>query len=189
MIQGKIDHGAIEAAKHGLARSPHWPMAEHHFLKEHPKCAASGVTTGLQVHHVAAFHLAALVGRVDLELDMSRNGIVLSESEKGLDETNYHLLLGHAKDFQSSNLNVREDVQRMYGWSTEQIEADPVWQSRVRNRCKPWAQWTDQEKTEFRTYLDNLYPLPAKMTPERYLELLIQELKAKTLIHPMEVMP
>jgi hypothetical protein len=166
-----------EAAIHGVARSPHWPMAEHHCLAANPCCAASGVKTGLQVHHVAPFHFCILVGRPDLELD-SRNFVVLSESEQGLAQTNYHLLLGHAGFFQSSNLNVREDTTYFYCRAAKEIEDSSLYQARVRNRCKPWNSWSDMDKQEFRTYLDNLYPLPVGVTPEVQVELLVASIKA-----------
>jgi hypothetical protein len=172
------DRTTTEAAHHGVARSPHWPMAEHHFLREHPICDASGVSKGLQVHHVAPFHFCILVGRVDLEID-PRNFVVLSESEKGLAETNYHLLIGHANDFQSSNLHVREDAKVFYGQSEDAIKSSALWKQRVADRCKPWAAWTTMEKQDFRLTLDALYPLPAGVSPEQQLDALVALLKAK----------
>ncbi len=173
-----MDKGAVVAAIHGLTRSPHWPLAEHHCLKEQTSCAASGVKEGLQVHHVVPFHFCILVGRPDLEID-NRNFIVLSESEKGLAEANYHLLLGHANDFQSSNLNVREDVKTFFGMSEAEIKSNTLWLGRVKTRCKAWVDWTVQEKVDFRTMLDNLYPLAPDQTPEQRLEELVTALKNK----------
>ena len=175
----KIDHGAAAAAIHGIGRSPHWPMAEKHCLANNPVCAASGIKTGLQVHHIFPFHFCILVGRPDLELDMQRNGIVLSESEKSLTEVNYHLLLGHAGFFQSSNLFVREDVKTFFGQTERQIAANPLFASRVENRCKPWDQWTAQQKTDFRAKLDQQCPLPVGITPEQQVETLVTAMKVK----------
>jgi hypothetical protein len=166
------ESGTIEAAKVGVARSPHWPTVERHFIESHPACAACGVTKGVQAHHVAPFHFCILVGRPDLELD-PRNLVSLSESEKCLTEVNYHLLLGHADNFQSSNLLVVSDIPRFYGKIEEQIRADEVWRDRVRTRCKPWHEWTDQNKADFRAMLDEKYPLPEGVTPEMALVALV----------------
>jgi hypothetical protein len=153
-------------------------MAEKHCLKLQTVCAASGVKTGLQVHHVEPFHFCILAGRPDLEID-ARNFIVLSESEKGLSETNYHLLIGHANDFQSSNMTVRDDAKTFFGMSEEAIKSDERWLSREKARCKPWSSWTDQQKSDFRLCLDTLYPLAAGQTPQQRLDELVTELKTK----------
>ena len=174
----KIDHGAIVAAAHGLTRSPHWPLFEKHYLLLNPKCAASGLTTGVQVHHVFPFHFGILLGRPDTELDF-RNYIGFSESERALEEVNYHLLLGHAGDFQSSNLSAREDALTFYGQPETQIKSSPVYEQRVAGRCKPWAEWTEQDKLDARAWLDKTYPLPVGVTPEQQIIILVAKIKTK----------
>jgi hypothetical protein len=177
MICSTIDHGAEAALVHGVTRSPHWPLAEKRALKLSPVCAASGIKTCLQVHHIWPFHFCVLLGRPDLELDIYRNTINLSESEKGMKEVNYHLLIGHARNFQSSNVQVRADVKTFFGMDTLSIEANPIFQQRVSSREKPWDQWTDADKVAGRAALDTLYPLANGITPEMELATIIAGLK------------
>ena len=172
------DNGALVAVQHGLTRSPHWPTVEHHFLTANPCCAASGLTKGVQAHHIAPFHFCILVGRPDLELYFP-NLVPLSESEKGLSEVNYHLLLGHAGDFQSSNMDVLKAVMTFKGATTDQIMTSSIWQAMKLSRCQPWAQWTNQQKTDFRVLLDTLYPLPTGVSPEQHLALLVTDLTTR----------
>ena len=151
-------HGTDEAAIHGVKRSDKWHRVEKDFLAKNPTCAASGITVGNQAHHVIPFHFCILLGRPDLELD-ERNLINLSESEKGLKETNYHLLIGHADSFKSSNIHVREDAIAFYGKSADEIINSITWQDRVKDRLKSWDTMTDDDKKTLRALMDELYPL------------------------------
>jgi 5-methylcytosine-specific restriction endonuclease McrA len=119
------DHDLETARKHGTERSPLWPRVEKEHLLHEPSCAACGHRgKGLQVHHIKPFHL-----HPDLELDPG-NLITLCEI-KGRD---HHLLLGHLDEWESYNVNVREDVKRYYGKSAAAIKADIHWQKAVAKR-------------------------------------------------------
>ena len=168
--------GTLTAKKHGVSRSTHWPTVEKHYLKKSPTCAASGVSTGCQVHHIAPFHFCILLGRPDLELD-ERNFITLSETVKGCKQVNYHLLIGHADDFQSSNIHVKVDALFYFGKDDTHIKSDTVWRDRVRSRLKPWNKWTEEDKMSFRSTLDSWYPLPTGITPEQQLEAIIESIR------------
>ena len=121
----RSDHGLETARKHGVERSPRWPHVEKEHLLHEPSCAACGYRgKGLQVHHIKPFHL-----HPDLELD-PRNLITLCEI-KGRD---HHLLIGHLDNWESYNVNVREDVKRYYGKSANEIKRDIHWQKAVAKR-------------------------------------------------------
>ncbi len=121
----KRDHDLETARRHGVERSPHWPHVEKEHLLHEPSCAACGHRgKGLQVHHIKPFHL-----HPNLELD-PRNLITLCEI-KGRE---HHLLLGHLDEWESYNVNVREDVKRYYGKSAAAIKADLHWQKAVAKR-------------------------------------------------------
>lgn len=77
-------------------RSPHWPTLEREIIAAHPFCAASGVETHLQVHHIKPFHL-----HPELELE-PKNLIVLTANPSG----NFHFWLGHLGDWHSFNAHV-----------------------------------------------------------------------------------
>lgn len=97
------DHGAHEAALHGIARSPHWEAFKHEFSKLHPKrCAYCDSPIDVQLHHEEPFHL-----KPERELDPT-NLIWLCE-ENG---TNHHLHVGHCEDWKKFNPRVREDCAR-----------------------------------------------------------------------------
>lgn len=124
----KRDRGAEVAQKYGRARSPEWPEVAREHLLHQPACAACGYQgQGIQVHHIRPFHLFP-----QLELDPT-NLITLCEV-KGRD---HHLLLGHLDDWESYNLNVREDVSRFHNEKAKQIRANPAWQKEVQNRPAP----------------------------------------------------
>jgi 5-methylcytosine-specific restriction endonuclease McrA len=121
----KRDHGMEIAQRHGTARSPQWPHVEKEHLLHEPACAACGYRGhGLQVHHIKPFHL-----HPKLELEPS-NLITLCEI-KG---RNHHLLLGHLDEWESFNVNVRDDVRRYHGKSDLHIRADIAWQRAVAKR-------------------------------------------------------
>jgi hypothetical protein len=141
---------------YSIARDEHWPLAEKLAIMLNPKCAGGGPPSGLQAHHKRPYHFC----------------------EIGLKQVNYHLLDGHADDFESSNPYAEEDAARMFGWTEEQIKADPVWQQHVQERYPALKNWTDQHKADFRAELDRDFPLPDGVTPEQQKALLIGKLKS-----------
>jgi hypothetical protein len=159
----RIDNGAKVASSHGLQRSSKWPEAEKAHLAAHPYCEACGPSMDpnikVQVHHVIPFHYCILLGRADLETD-ERNLITLCETEAHAPAPNHHLIVGHAGDFQSSNLRVREDATKTFFRMDEaSIKQTTQYQEEVKNRLKPFDQMTDEEKKDLRALMDQLYPL------------------------------
>ncbi len=158
----KIDHGAIEAARHGISRSPEWPKVEEEHKKLQPACVAckpgTNTNVGLQVHHIFPFHYCIALGRPDLELDQ-RNLITLCENEAGDPGENHHLLVGHLDDFQSSNLAVVADAQQtFFGMTADQIRQNPIWQQKEAARLKPLDQMTQQDKDDFTNQMNTRFP-------------------------------
>lgn len=158
------DRGALEAARHGAARSPHWHTVEREFLAANPTCLACGGTP-VQAHHRAPFHylIDPLINRPDLELD-ARNLVSLCEDEEGRPAQDHHLLIGHLGNFREGNLLVREDAEgRYHGMTADAIRADAAWGAEERDgRLKPLDRMTDDEKRAFRARLDaELPPDPA----------------------------
>jgi len=124
----RVDHGASIARRHGRERSPDWPRVEQEHLLREPACVCCGYRgQGLQVHHIRPFHLYP-----NLELD-PHNLITLCEV-RGRD---HHLLLGHLDDWESYNLNVRNDVRHFHKENAKQIRAEPAWQQEVQRRPHP----------------------------------------------------
>ena len=80
-----------------LSRSRHWPKVRRQFIKGHHQCACCGRTRGLEVHHVAPFHL-----HPDLELDPV-NLVTLCRAD--------HLTFGHLKSWRSYNDEVLKDSE------------------------------------------------------------------------------
>jgi hypothetical protein len=157
-----IDHGAIEAARHGIARSPQWSKVEKDHLQIQPRCVAckpgTGTTAGRQVHHMFPFHYCIALGRPDLELDQ-RNLITLCEDEAGHPGDNHHLLVGHLDDFQSSNLDVATDAKTtFFGMSAAQIRQNPSWQQKKAVRLKPLDKMTQQDKDDFKAKMNARFP-------------------------------
>lgn len=100
------------------------------------------------------FHFCVNLGRPELELD-ERNLMTLC------DETinNHHLLLGHLGDFQSYNPNVKTDVAGPLGHlSDDQIDADPSWQTEMRQRLLFLDQMNKQQIAAFKVLMDTGYP-------------------------------
>ena len=159
----KIDNGALAAAPHGIARSPKWHEAEEKHLKEHPYCEVCGPTMNskikVQVHHVIPFHYCILLGRAYAEID-DRNLISLCETEENAPSPNHHLRAGHSGDFQSSNTNIRQDAKVFFRMDEATIEKNAHYLENVKNRLKPWAQMTDQDKKDLTALIDRLYPVP-----------------------------
>lgn len=155
-------HGAIEAARHGISRSPKWPEVEEAHLQAQSHCVTCrpGATpgAGLQVHHIFPFHYCIALGRPDLELDQ-RNLITLCEDEAGHPGDNHHLLVGHLDDFQSSNLEVVTDAQTtFYGMTASAIKQDSRWQQKKAARLKPLDQMTDQDQQAFKIQMNARFP-------------------------------
>ncbi|MDA8413007.1 MAG: hypothetical protein M0023_04375 [Desulfobacteraceae bacterium] len=151
------DHTTAEAARHGIARSPHWPKVEKAFAAENPLCACCGKGP-IQVHHRFPFHYVIALGRPDLELD-PRNLISLCESEKGIEDDNHHLLIGHLDDFKSSNMTVSDDVILFAGLTKEQISSDERWLLKKKIRLKLLDQMMDEDKAEFIQRMNEMFPL------------------------------
>ena len=154
----EIDPGAIEAARHGVARSPHWPTVEREYKTAHPDCAAGG-RGPVQAHHkLVSFHIAVLLGRPDLELD-ERNLISLTEGPDEAQDGLYHLLLGHGDDFRKDcNPAVDKDVVTFHGVPCRQIRVDPRWQAHAAACPPPWDEWTPEMKAARRAVLDAALP-------------------------------
>jgi HNH endonuclease len=121
----KRDYGAETAARHGHARSPEWPRVEREHRLREPACVACGYTGhGIQVHHIKPFHLHP-------QLELDPNNLITLCEVSGRD---HHLLLGHLDDWESYNVNVRDDVKHFHNKTADQIRADPTWQKKVKQR-------------------------------------------------------
>lgn len=87
-----------------LSRSPLWYSVRKEFLKETgEKCAACGLRTNLEVHHIIPFHV-----RPDLELDKT-NLITLCENKS----IACHFVIGHSFDWKAYNINVIPDAKTL----------------------------------------------------------------------------
>lgn len=118
MKSGERDHGAEVASKYGKARSPEWSRVAHEHLLHEPACVACGYRgRGLQVHHIRPFHLHP-------ELELDPNNLITLCEVKGRD---HHLLIGHLDNWDSYNLQVRDDTRRYHDESARQIRANPAW--------------------------------------------------------------
>lgn len=159
MANTPVDHGAAEAARHGIARSPEWPRVEHAHLQAQPQCVACGAAgPGLQVHHMFPFHYCVALGRPDLELD-PRNLITLCETEEGKPGSNHHLLIGHLDDFKSSNLDVDVDAKTTFhGMDAAAIRADPRWKQKEAARLAPLDLMSDADKAAFQARMNERFP-------------------------------
>jgi hypothetical protein len=164
MSKRKPNHGDIEAARHGIARSPKWRAVEKKYLKENPICVACGKKTKfpLQVHHVHCFHVVVALGRPDLELD-PRNLLTLCEDEAGRKSNQHHLLVGHLNSFRSANINALTDARKTFkGMTKKQIEVSPKWLALVKTRLKALDEMTAAEKKALRADMDRDFPLVKK---------------------------
>ena len=156
------DHGAEEAARHGVARSPEWPKVAREHLVKQPHCVCckpgTNANAGVQVHHIFPFHYCIKLGRADLELD-DRNLITLCEDEAGKPGQNHHLLVGHLDDFKSSNLRVSTDAtETFFGMGASDIKDDHRWLSEKAARLKPLDKMTDEDKHEFVNAMNSRFP-------------------------------
>lgn len=100
-------------AKLMTPRSPHWPAVRAAFLKWHRVCAATGLTSDLEVHHKKPFHLFP-----ELELEPT-NLITLTEHAS----FNAHLWIGHAGNWKAYNPHVVEDAAQMFKRIKERLAA------------------------------------------------------------------
>ena len=157
----KLDLGEIISINHGAGpRSPHWHLVEKEFIANNPKCSAclpSSSNYGINVHHIHPYHICILLGRPDLELD-TRNLITLCSTEEGKTSYHHHIVLGHLDDFQLNNDNVIEDITRYQGIEGKALLQESDFKQRIDARPKPFSQWTDQEKQEYRAMLDTQLP-------------------------------
>jgi 5-methylcytosine-specific restriction protein A len=103
----------LHLAKLVTPRSPHWPAVRKAFLKLHGVCAATGLETGLEVHHKKPFHLFP-----ELELEPT-NLITLTEHAT----FNAHLWIGHAGNWKWFNPHVVEDAAQMLKRIKERLAA------------------------------------------------------------------
>lgn len=156
-----MDNGAVVAAEHGFTRSPHWPTVEKEHKRIEPLCIHCGKSEkdgiSIQVHHGFPFHYCVALGRPDLELD-HRNLHSLCESTKTVRCDDAHLLIGHADNFRSSNLNVVEDAKTLYGLAGEVIRHHPLFLARVSNRLKPLNLMSQEERDTLRAEMDHVFP-------------------------------
>jgi hypothetical protein len=162
MSTATVDHGAVVAARLGIARSPEWPKVEAAHLRSQPKCVCckpgTNPNAGVQVHHIFPFHYCIALGRPDLELD-DRNLITLCEDEPGKPADDHHLLVGHLEDFQSSNLDVVQDAQKtFFGMTSAQIKSNAAWQAKKAARLKPLDKMTPADKNAFVAQMNSRFP-------------------------------
>jgi len=96
----RVAHSVVrESLIKPTTRSDRWPTVRKHYLSLHPKCAACGGSTLLQVHHEKPFH-----DDPTLELDLN-NLITLC-----MGKTECHLMIGHGGSFKQYNPNVVADA-------------------------------------------------------------------------------
>lgn len=171
------DLGASIAQKYGLTRSPLWQAVKNAYFatEENKKCAVCPSTSNIQVHHIFPFHLCHLVYRGDLELD-ERNFMPLCEEPAN----NHHLLLGHLGDFESYNnfafpskvgrdaiLALVVELEALIpGLTAVMIRGNTNWLQASTGRPLPWEHWSDKQKNDFRSLLDQLFSFqPTSIAP------------------------
>jgi hypothetical protein len=148
--------------KHDELRSPKWPEFRDKFVVRFPRCACCGKTSSelsLQAHHVFPFHYCIALGRKELELSDS-NLITLCETEAPEPSASHHLLLGHLDDFESSNLDVRQDVLAYQNQTAEQIRSSVAWQQKHNARLPHLEAMTRAEEAAFQWAMQETYPVP-----------------------------
>ena len=110
----------ITARAFGVARSSKWSAVRAAHLEAHPRCAACGRYTHLEVHHIEPFHV-----KPELELEPS-NLLTLCDYPTA----SCHLHLGHLGSWAAWNPQVR-------AWADTYREAKE--QSRQRVHTEPAA--------------------------------------------------
>lgn len=159
----KVDNGQAVGIDHGAGpRSPHWETVKKEWFKEHGlNCDACDPSfygkVGVQCHHRHAYHVCKLLGRPDGEVD-KRNFRNLCETEKGKPAPNHHLVLGHEDDFQVNNEDLDSDIAKYKGQDGKAILQESIFAEKVKNRPKPFPQWTKEEKLAYRRMLDETMP-------------------------------
>ena len=144
------DHGAADAARHAIARSPELPTARSAQLAKNPHCVAckpgTNLGAALQVHHIFPFHIA---WRRDA-LASSSTGATSSCSARprpAKPSENHHLLIGHRDDFQSSNLDLAGDaVATFRALSALDTKANATWTTKRSAGLPPLENVTPEEK-------------------------------------------
>lgn len=84
----------------GAARSAKWSAVRKAFVKSNPYCSACGTTRELEVHHIIPFHIDA-----SRELDTT-NLLTLCQD--------CHFYIGHLKDWNRYNPQVRDDALALF---------------------------------------------------------------------------
>ena len=93
-------------------RSPAWGIIRKQFIEESGgKCAACGLRTNLEVHHIIPIHI-----RPDSELDKN-NLIVLCENKSLF----CHFVIGHSFSWRAYNIHVIEDVRQLTNRRKERL--------------------------------------------------------------------
>jgi 5-methylcytosine-specific restriction endonuclease McrA len=91
----------------GAARSPKWSAVRKAFVKSNPYCSACGTTRELEVHHIIPFHIDA-----SRELDTANLLTLCSDC---------HFYIGHLKDWNRYNPQVRDDALALFRRFSETI--------------------------------------------------------------------
>jgi 5-methylcytosine-specific restriction endonuclease McrA len=91
----------------GAARSPKWSAVRKAFVKSNPYCSACGTTRELEVHHIIPFHIDA-----SRELDTA-NLLTLCQD--------CHFYIGHLKDWNRHNPQVRDDALALFRRFSETV--------------------------------------------------------------------
>ena len=91
----------------GAARSPKWSAVRKAFVKSNPYCSACGTTRELEVHHIIPFHIDA-----SRELD-NANLLTLCQD--------CHFYIGHLKDWNRYNPQVRDDALALFRRFSETV--------------------------------------------------------------------
>jgi hypothetical protein len=162
----KTDNGLVEAQRHSIERSPEWHKVELLHLKRQPRCQCCSRVDSIQTHHIFPFHYCIALGRADLELYDGIDGtgtdgnlISLCETSEKIKTDDHHLLLGHLKDFKSSNLRVKEDVKIYSNLTQNQILLNETYKLKLPLKLKPLDEMTQQEKDDLRNLMDKTFPL------------------------------
>ncbi len=91
----------------GAPRSGKWPAVRRAFVKSNPYCSACGTTRELEVHHIIPFHIDA-----SRELDTA-NLLTLCQD--------CHFYIGHLKDWNRYNPQVRDDALALFRRFSETV--------------------------------------------------------------------
>jgi len=101
LIPGDIERIVVPPKPaHARPRSSKWPAARLAWLHDHPRCAACGACTRLEVHHKWPF-----IYYPERELD-NTNLVTLCEGEA----CNCHFVFGHSRDWRAYNPDVDSDA-------------------------------------------------------------------------------